>query len=79
MMWSIVQLIEPLEADGILVTRGRAIMGRFTVLEHYCVIYGGVPAAVSANQPYGGDGSTAPVRADHPQIALVHQAAVRVR
>src|SRR5690606_12063042 len=40
----IVQLIEPLEADGTLVPRGRAVIERdvekFTVLEHDGVIYG---------------------------------------
>lgn len=41
---AIVQLIEPLEADGTLVPRGRAVIERdvekFTVLEHDGVIYG---------------------------------------
>lgn len=41
---AILQLIEPLEADGTLVPRGRAIIERdvenFTVLEHDGVIYG---------------------------------------
>ena len=41
---AIVQLIEPLEADGTLVPRGRAVVERdvekFTVLEHDGVIYG---------------------------------------
>ncbi len=41
---AIVQLIEPLEADGTLVPRGRAVIERdvekFTVLEHDSVIYG---------------------------------------
>jgi len=41
---AIVQLIEPLEADGTLVPRGRAMVERdverFTVLEHDGVIYG---------------------------------------
>ncbi|MGP1613773.1 MAG: amino-acid N-acetyltransferase [Pollutimonas bauzanensis] len=41
---AIVQLIEPLEADGILVPRGRSVIERdvekFTVLEHDGVIYG---------------------------------------
>jgi len=41
---AIVQLIEPLEADGTLVARGRALVEReverFTVLEHDGVIYG---------------------------------------
>src|SRR5690606_31302682 len=41
---AIVQLIEPLEADGTLVPRGRATIEReverFTVLEHDGVIYG---------------------------------------
>jgi len=41
---AIVQLIEPLEADGTLVPRGRAVVERdverFTVLEHDSVIYG---------------------------------------
>lgn len=43
---AIVQLIEPLEADGTLVPRGRAVIEReldtFTVLEHDGVIYGSV-------------------------------------
>lgn len=41
---AIVQLIEPLEADGTLVPRGRAVIERdvekFTVLEHDGIIYG---------------------------------------
>ncbi|PLC55109.1 amino-acid N-acetyltransferase [Pollutimonas nitritireducens] len=41
---AIVQLIEPLEADGTLVPRGRSVIERdvekFTVLEHDSVIYG---------------------------------------
>jgi len=41
---AIVQLIEPLEADGTLVPRGRSVierdLERFTVLEHDGVIYG---------------------------------------
>ncbi|HWL28088.1 MAG TPA: amino-acid N-acetyltransferase [Burkholderiaceae bacterium] len=41
---AIVQMIEPLEADGTLVPRGRAVIERdvekFTVLEHDGVIYG---------------------------------------
>ena len=41
---AIVRLIEPLEADGTLVPRGRAVIERdverFTVLEHDSVIYG---------------------------------------
>src|SRR5690606_40028709 len=41
---AIVQLIEPLEADGTLVPRGRAVIERdvekFTVLAHDGVIYG---------------------------------------
>src|SRR3546814_6488786 len=41
---AIVQLIEPLEADGTLVPRGRSVIERdvekFTVLEHDGVIYG---------------------------------------
>ncbi|HLS50779.1 MAG TPA: amino-acid N-acetyltransferase [Burkholderiaceae bacterium] len=43
---AILQLIEPLEADGTLVPRGRAVVERevelFTVLEHDGVIYGSV-------------------------------------
>lgn len=52
---AIVQLIEPLEADGTLVPRGRAMIERdverFTVLEHDGVIYGCV-----ALIPYPEDG-----------------------
>ncbi|MBB5216891.1 amino-acid N-acetyltransferase [Parapusillimonas granuli] len=52
---AIVQLIEPLEADGTLVPRGRAVIERdveqFTVLEHDGVIYGCV-----AVTPYLQDG-----------------------
>ncbi|NYT81973.1 amino-acid N-acetyltransferase [Alcaligenaceae bacterium] len=52
---AIVQLIEPLEADGTLVPRGRAVIERdveqFTVLEHDGVIYGCV-----AITPYLNDG-----------------------
>ncbi|NYT63131.1 amino-acid N-acetyltransferase [Alcaligenaceae bacterium] len=51
---AIVQLIEPLEADGTLVPRGRAVIERdvekFTVLEHDGVIYGCV-----ALMPYLGE------------------------
>ncbi len=52
---AIVQLIEPLEADGTLVPRGRAVIERdverFTVLEHDGVIYGCVAVI-----PYPQDG-----------------------
>src|SRR5690606_17772244 len=52
---AIVQLIEPLEADGTLVPRGRATIERevelFTVLEHDGVIYGSV-----ALKPYLDEG-----------------------
>jgi amino-acid N-acetyltransferase len=52
---AIVQLIEPLEADGTLVPRGRAVIERdveqFTVLEHDGVIYGCV-----ALNPYLSEG-----------------------
>lgn len=52
---AIVQLIEPLEADGTLVPRGRAVIERdveqFTVLEHDGVIYGCVGL-----KPYPEDG-----------------------
>ncbi|TAM34342.1 MAG: amino-acid N-acetyltransferase [Burkholderiaceae bacterium] len=52
---AIVQLIEPLEADGTLVPRGRAVIERdveqFTVLEHDGVIYGCV-----ALNPYVDEG-----------------------
>jgi amino-acid N-acetyltransferase len=52
---AIVQLIEPLEEDGTLVPRGRAVIERdveqFTVLEHDGVIYGCV-----AVTPYLNDG-----------------------
>src|SRR5690606_16137542 len=52
---AIVQLIEPLEADGTLVPRGRAVLERdaeqLTVLEHDGVIYGCV-----AITPYRHDG-----------------------
>ena len=52
---AIVQLIEPLEADGTLVPRGRAVIERdveqFTVLEHDGVIYGCV-----AINPYLSEG-----------------------
>ncbi|MFT0534097.1 amino-acid N-acetyltransferase [Castellaniella hirudinis] len=50
---AIVQLIEPLEADGTLVPRGRAVIERdvekFTVLEHDGVIYGCVSVIPYAN------------------------------
>lgn len=52
---AIVQLIEPLEADGTLVPRGRSVIERdvekFTVLEHDGVIYGCVAVI-----PYIGEG-----------------------
>ena len=52
---SILQLIEPLEADGTLVPRGRAVVEReverFTVLEHDGIIYGCVSVT-----PYLDDG-----------------------
>ncbi|HEU0230495.1 MAG TPA: amino-acid N-acetyltransferase [Burkholderiaceae bacterium] len=52
---AIVQLIEPLEEDGTLVPRGRAVIERdverFTVLEHDGVIYGCVSL-----MPYPNDG-----------------------
>ncbi|HWK69729.1 MAG TPA: amino-acid N-acetyltransferase [Burkholderiaceae bacterium] len=52
---AIVQLIEPLEADGTLVPRGRSVIERdvekFTVLEHDGVIYGCV-----AVMPYISEG-----------------------
>src|SRR5690606_39103612 len=52
---AIVQLIEPLEEDGTLVPRGRAVIERdverYTVLEHDGVIYGCV-----AIVPYPEDG-----------------------
>ncbi len=52
---SILKLIEPLEADGTLIPRGRAVVEReverFTVLEHDGIIYGCVTVA-----PYLEDG-----------------------
>lgn len=51
---AIVQLIEPLEADGTLVPRGRAVIERevekFTVLEHDGVIYGCVSVIPYPNE-----------------------------